>query len=64
MTQKLIAHMLGVTRDIAIRGAIKLQDAGLIDYKDGDRNCVIMTQRVKTRLSRSARPRPRTSKRV
>jgi CRP-like cAMP-binding protein len=35
MTQKLIAHMLGVDQDVAIQGALKLQDAGLIDYKDG-----------------------------
>jgi CRP-like cAMP-binding protein len=35
MTKKLIAHMLGVTRDVATQGALKLQDAGLIDYKDG-----------------------------
>jgi CRP-like cAMP-binding protein len=35
MTETLIAHMLGVTRDIAAQGALKLQDAGLIDYQDG-----------------------------
>jgi CRP-like cAMP-binding protein len=35
MTQKLIAHMLGVSEDVAIAGALQLQDAGLIDYKDG-----------------------------
>jgi CRP-like cAMP-binding protein len=35
MTQKLIAHMLGVSEDVAIAGAVRLQDAGLIDYKDG-----------------------------
>jgi CRP-like cAMP-binding protein len=35
MTQKLIAHMLGVTQDVATEGALKLQAAGLIDYKDG-----------------------------
>jgi CRP-like cAMP-binding protein len=35
MTQKLIAHMLGVTQDVATKGALKLQAAGLIDYKDG-----------------------------
>jgi CRP-like cAMP-binding protein len=45
MTQTLIAHMLGVTRDVATKGALKLQDAGLIDYKDGrirvlDRNAL------------------------
>jgi CRP-like cAMP-binding protein len=35
MTQMLIAHMLGVTQDVATEGALTLQDAGLIDYKDG-----------------------------
>jgi hypothetical protein len=35
MTQKLIAHMLGVTVGVAVKGAMKLQGAGLIDYKDG-----------------------------
>ncbi|MGA3158264.1 MAG: Crp/Fnr family transcriptional regulator [Steroidobacteraceae bacterium] len=35
MTQNLIAHMLGVTVNIAVKGAMKLQEAGLIDYKDG-----------------------------
>jgi CRP-like cAMP-binding protein len=35
MTQKLIANMLGVTVDIAVQGAVKLEKAGLIDYKDG-----------------------------
>jgi hypothetical protein len=35
MTKKLIAHMLGVTLDIATQGALNLQGAGLIDYKDG-----------------------------
>jgi CRP-like cAMP-binding protein len=35
MTPTLIAHMLGVTVDIAVQGAMKLQEAGLIDYKDG-----------------------------
>jgi CRP-like cAMP-binding protein len=35
MTEKLIAHMLGVTRDVAITGALELQAAGLIDYNDG-----------------------------
>jgi CRP-like cAMP-binding protein len=35
MTQMLIAHMLGVTPDVATEGALTLQDAGLIDYKDG-----------------------------
>jgi CRP-like cAMP-binding protein len=35
MTQDLIAHMLGVPRDGAIDGALKLQSAGLIDYTRG-----------------------------
>jgi CRP-like cAMP-binding protein len=35
MTEKLIAHMLGVSEEVAIEGALKLQNAGLIDYKDG-----------------------------
>jgi CRP-like cAMP-binding protein len=35
MTKTLIAHMLGVTQDVATEGALTLQDAGLIDYKDG-----------------------------
>jgi CRP-like cAMP-binding protein len=35
MTQKLIAHMLGVTQDVATEGALELKAAGLIDYKDG-----------------------------
>jgi CRP-like cAMP-binding protein len=35
MTRTLIAHMLGVTQDVATEGALELQDAGLIDYKDG-----------------------------
>jgi CRP-like cAMP-binding protein len=35
MTRKLIAHMLGVSVDIAVQGAMKLQRAGLIDYKNG-----------------------------
>jgi CRP-like cAMP-binding protein len=35
MTQKLIAHMLGVDPEIAKGGALHLQDAGLIDYKAG-----------------------------
>jgi len=34
MTQKLIAHMLGVAPAIATGGALKLQSAGLIDYAD------------------------------
>src|ERR1700685_1712816 len=35
MTKKLIAHMLGVTEDVATEGALTLQDVGLIEYKDG-----------------------------
>jgi CRP-like cAMP-binding protein len=35
MTPTLIAHMLGVTQDVATEGALTLQDAGLIAYKDG-----------------------------
>jgi CRP-like cAMP-binding protein len=35
MTQKLIAHMLGVSEEVATAGALRLKDAGLIDYKDG-----------------------------
>jgi CRP-like cAMP-binding protein len=35
MTQKLIAHMLGVAPAIATESALKLQSAGLIDYADG-----------------------------
>jgi len=35
MTQKLISHMLGVTPDIATEGALKLQVAGLIEYRRG-----------------------------
>ena len=35
MTQKLIAHMLGVSEATAVSGALKLQDDGLIDYKEG-----------------------------
>jgi CRP-like cAMP-binding protein len=35
MTQDLIAHMLGVPRDGATEGALKLQNAGLIDYAQG-----------------------------
>jgi len=35
MTPKLIAHMLGVAQDVATEGALKLQDAGLIQYEDG-----------------------------
>jgi CRP-like cAMP-binding protein len=35
MTQKLIAHMLGVSEDVATEGALQLKNAGLIDYKDG-----------------------------
>jgi CRP-like cAMP-binding protein len=45
MTQTLIAHMLGVTEAVAAEGALKLQAAGLIDYKNGrirvlDRNAL------------------------
>jgi Mn-dependent DtxR family transcriptional regulator len=35
MTETLIAHMLGVTEDVATEGALTLQDVGLIEYKDG-----------------------------
>jgi CRP-like cAMP-binding protein len=35
MTPKLIANMLGVAQDVATGGALKLQDAGLIQYEDG-----------------------------
>jgi Mn-dependent DtxR family transcriptional regulator len=35
MTQKLIAHMLGVSEEVATAGALRLKHAGLIDYKDG-----------------------------
>jgi CRP-like cAMP-binding protein len=35
MTQKLIAHMLGVTSARATEAALKLRDVGLIDYEDG-----------------------------
>jgi CRP-like cAMP-binding protein len=35
MTPTLIAHMLGVTKEIAIEGAQKLQDAKLIEYHEG-----------------------------
>src|SRR5476649_1516691 len=35
MTQDLIANMLGVPRDGATEGALKLQTAGLIDYTRG-----------------------------
>jgi CRP-like cAMP-binding protein len=35
MTQELIANMLGVPRDGATEGALKLQNAGLIDYTRG-----------------------------
>lgn len=45
MTEKLIAHMLGVTKDVATKGALALRAAGLIDYDDGrirvqDRNAM------------------------
>jgi hypothetical protein len=35
MTQDLIANMLGVPRDGATNGALKLQTAGLINYAEG-----------------------------
>jgi Mn-dependent DtxR family transcriptional regulator len=35
MTQKLIAHMLGVDPQIASESALQLQDAGLIEYEAG-----------------------------
>jgi CRP-like cAMP-binding protein len=35
MTQQLIANMLGVPREGATEGALKLQEAGLIDYTRG-----------------------------
>jgi CRP-like cAMP-binding protein len=35
MTQKLIAHMLGVTIEVANEAALKLQDSGLISYEGG-----------------------------
>jgi CRP-like cAMP-binding protein len=35
MTQKLIAHMLGVTSELATEAALKLKDCALIDYEDG-----------------------------
>jgi CRP-like cAMP-binding protein len=35
MSQKLIAHMLGVTLEKATDAALKLKDVGLIDYEDG-----------------------------
>jgi CRP-like cAMP-binding protein len=45
MTQKLIAHMLGVTVERATEAALKLRNADLIDYHDGlinvlDRNAL------------------------
>jgi len=45
MTQKLIAHMLGVTTETATEAALRLRDVGLIDYEDGrikvlDRNAL------------------------
>jgi CRP-like cAMP-binding protein len=42
MTSTLIAHMLGVTEDVAIEGARKLQEAKLIQYQDG---CIRVTDR-------------------
>jgi Mn-dependent DtxR family transcriptional regulator len=35
MTQELIANMMGVPREGAAEGALKLQNAGLIDYTRG-----------------------------
>jgi len=35
MTQQLIANMMGVPREGATEGALKLQTAGLIDYALG-----------------------------
>ena len=35
MTQQLIANMMGVPRDGATEGALRLQNAGLIDYTGG-----------------------------
>ena len=35
MTETLIAHMLGVTQEVATEGALKLRDVGLIDLKGG-----------------------------
>jgi CRP-like cAMP-binding protein len=35
MTPKLIAHMLGVDQEVATEAALKLQDAGLIQYEKG-----------------------------
>jgi hypothetical protein len=35
MTPTLIAHMLGVPESVATEGALKLQDAHLIQYHDG-----------------------------
>jgi len=45
MTQKLIAHMLGVPLELATEAALKLRNCGLIDYEDGrikvlDRNAL------------------------
>jgi CRP-like cAMP-binding protein len=45
MTQKLIAHMLGVTAEKATEAALRLRDVGLIDYANGwikvlDRNAL------------------------
>jgi len=48
MTQKLIAHMLGVAPATAIEGALKLQSAGLIDY-DGGRIRVLDRNRLEQR---------------
>jgi len=35
MTPTLIAHMLGVSEEVAIAGALKLQEAHFIEYQDG-----------------------------
>jgi CRP-like cAMP-binding protein len=36
MTPTLIAHMLGVPEDVAIEGALRLQQAKLIEYRNGN----------------------------
>jgi CRP-like cAMP-binding protein len=48
MTQELIANMMGVPRDGATEGALKLQNAGLIDYTRG-RIRVLDRQGLETR---------------
>jgi Mn-dependent DtxR family transcriptional regulator len=35
MTPRLIAHMLGAAQHVATEAALKLQDAGLIQYEGG-----------------------------